>query len=382
MKTTSNFSRTVKSVVSFPIFLFVLGMFLSGNLQGQAETDGPCKENEFPFTGVPETTLCEELGDITYDLFIGVGTPITHSSQISPLPSKQIRIVGDFTIDNNFLLDLAVVNIDPGVSILMDANATLTIDNSKLFACTGMWNGIVMSDFTTVRTRNNTEIEDAEAAIQSIDKAYTFLEVENTTFNRDRIGIRLENAGISPHSPAVFVFRDNTFECDAPLSGTVDEITEVGVQIKNVYSAFFDNPNSNNNLFRNIQNGITAEGKSTDLNIYDYEFFGVRDKGIDFEGRSLQAVDCTFEHIQRHGIHFHEAQVLELSNNNFYIRETGAELIYRYMVQVENPLPGNSINISDGNYFYSEGILDNWVQWGIHLSTNGTSGISANVYGQ
>jgi hypothetical protein len=154
MKNKFKTFRTVKTVVcSFnplSIFLLMLGLFLSGALQGQSEPDDPCKENEFPFTGVPETTLCDELGGITYDLFIGVGTPITHSSQISPLPSKQIRIVGDFTIDNNFLLDLAVVNIDPGVSILMDANATLTIDNSKLFACTGMWNGIVMGDFTTV----------------------------------------------------------------------------------------------------------------------------------------------------------------------------------------------------------------------------------------
>ncbi|MDZ4706676.1 MAG: hypothetical protein SH848_22295 [Saprospiraceae bacterium] len=111
-----NFLKTFRTVANhvgsfnlLAIVFLIIGTFIAQTGFGQGEPADPCKETEFPFTGVPQTTPCDELGGITYDLFIGIGTPITHSSQISPLPSKQIRIVGDFTIDNNFLLDFAVV---------------------------------------------------------------------------------------------------------------------------------------------------------------------------------------------------------------------------------------------------------------------------------
>ncbi|MDZ4706677.1 MAG: T9SS type A sorting domain-containing protein [Saprospiraceae bacterium] len=266
------------------------------------------------------------------------------------------------------------------MSILMDANATLTVDNSRLFACDGLWNGIVMGDFTTVRTQNNTQIEDAEAAIQSVDKAYTFLEIENTTFNRDRIGIRLENSGVSPHSPVVFTFRENTFECDAPLNGTADEITNVGVQIKNVYSAFLDNPNSTDNIFRNIQNGITAEGKSTDLNIYGYEFLDIRRNGIDFKGRRLMVDGSIFDSVLRNGIFFHEASEARLTNNEFYVRgiDPGVLPGQVHMVDIVSPIPGNSISIGAGNYFYTEGLLDQ-VVLGISIFSDGISEVNASI---
>lgn len=93
-----------------------------------------CEEpTTFPFTEIPESTQCEQLSGIEFDLYVGAGTPITHSSQISLIPSHEIRVVGNFIIDNNFLLPNSIVMIDPNVSIVIQEGAHLTIDNSTLF---------------------------------------------------------------------------------------------------------------------------------------------------------------------------------------------------------------------------------------------------------
>ncbi len=49
-----------------------------------------CIDDSLTFEDIPQSTLCEELGQITYDLYIGDGTPVTSSSQINPLSARQI----------------------------------------------------------------------------------------------------------------------------------------------------------------------------------------------------------------------------------------------------------------------------------------------------
>ncbi|MFZ4632785.1 MAG: hypothetical protein ACOYNO_01125 [Saprospiraceae bacterium] len=105
----------------------------------------------------------------------------------------------------------------------------LHIDNSKLFACNGLWKGIRLEQFARISTSNFSEIEDAELAIYA--GAFSQLNIYQTTFNRNRVGIELINSNplsIFSNGPFVFNFHSNRFTCDAPLNGTTNEITYAG----------------------------------------------------------------------------------------------------------------------------------------------------------
>ncbi len=381
---------TVKTVVGsfnlFAIIFLLAGIYLAPNAYGQEHSPDPCTEPDFTFEGEAGLTLCDQHGEILCDIEVGVGTPITHSSQIGSTFTGNVCVKGDFRIDKSFKFLNCTVKIDPGVTIFVQTpqqpffSHLLTIDNSKLFACDDLWNGIVMSNSTTVSTKNGTEIEDAEIAIRAQNTQYSNLLISNTTFNRNRVGISLEASSAIAKGPHFFIFEDNLFRCTAPLNGTVDEITEIGVNIENVFNAFLDNPYSTNNTFSNIINGIVATGDETDVTIYGYDFKSVRNRGIDFSGRSLKVYDSIFDSVIKHGIYWHSAQDLFLRNNEFYLRELTEDIIFRYMVQVYNPEPANSINIQN-NFFYSEGQIFSWNSFAIQLDASSITAFDASIFG-
>lgn len=86
--------------------IIILCFFNQVDAQRANSKETKCEEVKFPFVGVPEKSLCEDFGEISFDLFVGIGSPqnITNSSQITPSPTQEIHIVGDFIIDNNFTL--------------------------------------------------------------------------------------------------------------------------------------------------------------------------------------------------------------------------------------------------------------------------------------
>lgn len=240
----------------------------------------------------------------------------------------------------------------------MNPHTELRLEKSKLFSCGEMWNGIIMNSGSSIHTSNGTVIEDALAAIQSVNQSYNSLYINNTTFNRNKTGILLHSDNILPHTPVIFSFKENKFQCNAPLNGTVDEITFVGVQIHNVHSAFLNNNNSRDNEFKNIQNGIIASGNSTNLNIYGYIFDKIRNIGIDFQGKKLNVQKSEFNHIVNHGIYFEESFQLVVKNNNFHVLETEFEhLSTRKMIEIYDPQIGSSITVDESNSFHTHGNL-------------------------
>ncbi|MFK8056434.1 MAG: T9SS type A sorting domain-containing protein [Saprospiraceae bacterium] len=354
-------SKSLFRAINFVVTIFLLSGICFA--QGSDDSSKLCDNPDFTFEGESASTLCDEYGQGFCDIEIGLGTQFTHSSQLPTnyYIGKNFCIKGDFQIDKDFTFRDCIVKIDPGVTIFVQTgtsggpfNLALTIDNSKLFACDDMWNGIRMSDKTTIATRYGTIIEDAEIAIKAENTQSSYVIISNTTFNRNRVGISFEEDAATPLGPKFFIFRDNNFRCTSPLNGTVDEITEIGVNIENAFDPFFDNPNSTNNTFTSIVNGIVATGDETDVTIYDFNFHGIRDNGIDFSGRALKVFDSTFENVQRNGIYFHFGLEMELRNNDFYLREDAFFMPRaRYMVNVYAPLPGNSL-IIEGNYFYTQ----------------------------
>ncbi len=243
----------------------------------------------------------------------------------NPLPSKQIHIIGDFVIDDNFLIDYATVKIDPGVSIIMQPQTHLEISDSKLFSCDGLWQGIIMGNYSSIRTEENTVIEDAVNAIYS-NAAYSTLEVENTTFNRDYVGIKLEVSPFSPHPPVIFSFLGNTFSCNAPLNqGATSNTTFAGLETINVPVALNPiataNPNEFNVFTKYLHYGIRATGTFSHVIGRNFIFENAGFSGIFIETGSLTLEESNFSNCARKAIYVENANTVDITDCNFEYNE-------------------------------------------------------------
>ncbi|MFN0013667.1 MAG: hypothetical protein ACKVU2_03890 [Saprospiraceae bacterium] len=187
-------------------------------------------------------TLCEKYEAEAFFYCFGT-TTTTYASDTWLLNNwihvftGDIELVGDLVIDMDFTFLNCKIRISPNVRIRVEPNVTFTLDGSKLFSCQGMWQGIDLEYHSSIVSRNITEIEDAEVAMESPCAAT--LSIRNTVFNRNIVGIRLGYAGLVPWDPCttfpIFTqFAGNTFQCNAPLNGTTNGVSFVGVQVYKV----------------------------------------------------------------------------------------------------------------------------------------------------
>jgi hypothetical protein len=148
--------------IFLPLVLIMLSCITAS---GQGTEIFKCPENTYTFTGFPEQTLCEQYPNFNCEIQIGAGTQYPKSSTLlSSSLSGNVCIIGDFEIDVPFSFINAVVKINPGVTIVVkpspngyDPGSSLGIDNSKLFACNGLWKGITIGHLSTIGTTNSTK---------------------------------------------------------------------------------------------------------------------------------------------------------------------------------------------------------------------------------
>ena len=376
----------------FHLILLVLSTTIFQRIVAQTPPLLLCQEETPVFTGFPEQTLCEKNPNFNCEIQIGTGTPFPKSSLLgSPTLSGNVCVVGNFEVDAPLTFVDATVKITPSVTITItpslngyDGGSSLGINNSKLFACDGLWKGITLGQLSSIASWNNSVIEDAETAIFA--SGFCILNIHQTTLNRARVGIELYPPfpNISAPGPVMWVFTGNQFSCTAPLNGTPDEITQIGVKLRDAdLYPFFAN---NDNTFRGIINGIVAESSGSNAfafcNVFanNYLFDDIRDKGIDFRGRSLDVRNSTFEHIAKHGIYFHESSLLNLTGNEFYIREINTPMILRFMVDIEDPRADNNLHILDNYFFTDSTALFNFTVFAIRLNVIWNSKFVASIH--
>jgi hypothetical protein len=245
-------------ILCIPVFLTA---FFRTSAVAQVSTTS-CDEVKFPPQEPPSATLCSQYGGMLCTA-IGAGTGITKASDLPSNPTQgSFCIQGDFLVDENFTFQNSIIEIEPGVQITIAQSAPNTspiglwLENSKLFACQGLWKGIFMSPGTVVVTSSNTQIEDAEVAIKA-HSDYISIGCQNTTFNRNRIGISI-NGGPGKN---VYTFKSNTFSCTSPLNGTDDEITFAGVELINNTISLNSAP-FNKSVFKDLIYGVHCSGNS------------------------------------------------------------------------------------------------------------------------
>lgn len=317
------FPKVLTNALGIFLPLVMLLMFSSiDSLQGQDSKIFKCPENTYTFTGFAEQTLCEEYPNFNCEIQIGAGTQYPKSSLLPNASlSGNICIVGTFEVDEPFSFVNAVVKINPGVTIAVmpspngyDSGSSLGIDNSKLFACQGLWKGITVGFLSSIGTWNNTVIEDAETAILATGLSALF--IQHTTFNRDRVGIELNTPfpNIFVPGPLVYDFSNNSFRCDAPLNGTTDEITFAGVKLKDSY---FYTYQQGVNSFQDIIHGIHATGNSTHIGAGNLVMRRIKKDGIFMTHGSLDLKKSRFINTEEKSVNIELAKLVHISETEF-----------------------------------------------------------------
>ena len=140
------------------------------------------------------------------------------------LSSAVYCINSDITITGNVTLSASDFKVGSGVTITIASTGNLTINNSHFFGCTNMWQGFVVKNGGKL-VITNSMIEDAIKAIDVTNNTQSsvspnVIDIQNTTFNRNRIGIYIENYTQSI-SPYPFQIANCLFTCRNITTGSL-----------------------------------------------------------------------------------------------------------------------------------------------------------------
>lgn len=315
----------MKPITSLFTRLLCLSLLLS-TLPFSLSAQEGCQSPVF-FEGEPESGFCSgPLPNCT----IVLGTTITQSSQLpAAIISGTICIQGNFTISTGFPLTFinATVLIAPEVEITVDQQSTFRLNNASLHGCNGLWKGIKLLNNASIFTLNQTVIEDARKAINA---AYVSanISVENTTFNRNINGIWLEdveNAASPPHISNIY---NSNFICNAPITGTVKDISDHGIYSINCPVSFVQGTEDDDHhvVFRNLKYGIRVLGnRSIKLKGNNFSFHQIRYACIDLRRGEIDFEDSEFVNYGDYGIAVGLLRDLTLSGCDFRLIETDPE---------------------------------------------------------
>ncbi len=307
-------------------------------------------------------TLCSQYGSSTYTLEVGVGSAsgITTSSQIgSSLPSgTYMKVIGDFTINDNFYISNAVIKVSPGKKILLASLSfwsaiSFQLNNTKIFACGGLWKGIEMSLLNYVEM-TNCRIEDAEIAINANDAAFSSIHSDGNIFDRNKIAINVQatNCSYFCFLPRISYLYNNKFWSTSALNDGSAR-GDVGIRIKNVPYALAYNYGNYLNYFKDLKKGVEINGSYTIFDVNQYFFDKIEDKCVEFiGGEQLNVVASHFKDIEYYGIDFLESKVLNCQASRFELlnRDDAADpLKGRFMVRIKDPVAGNNLTVINNN---------------------------------
>jgi len=242
-------------------------------------------------------TLCDQYGDLPPDITIGTGyNSITFASTIPAPPypgwvNKNILIQGTLIADVSLFFNNCTVKMGPAASIQTQGDVDIAIRSSRFFSCGQMWRGIMLQQGSAFRIEK-TRIEDAQYAF-TIDDGVSGVLTE-TTFNRNYVGIRNNNAVGGQSGLSFFHFGLNQFTCSVPLNASFPGqspdpggISFAGIQLDQC-TATIGIPKYGMNAFSRLRYGIYAEKSSLTVRACRFEFMQDVDPG---GGRGIYVVD-------------------------------------------------------------------------------------------
>lgn len=312
------------------INFFFLSIFLILFQVSNAQVNDRCTNLEPPiFTGEAQPSLCDYSGEgpFSIEIQIGEGTQYTKASDLNFIVSK-LHVISDFYIDIDFTFHDVDIRFDEGTKITMAPGVQFGIDRSNLFSCEGMWQGIFLNHDCRIITKSNTKIEDAETAINATNVDDASLEIENTTFNRNLIGIFLKKRGSDPTGITLInKLENNTFSCTAPLNSGPNDITRSGIESDgNVY-----NFSSKGNNFISIEYGILGYNEPfTKYSIISGEnnkFLNIKVNGIELGDGSLRLKRNDFYNCALNAILLRKGYESKIESNCSFVIDNNVESV-------------------------------------------------------
>lgn len=216
---------------------------------------------------------------------------------LNTLNHKDIVINGTFTFDRDFTFIDCHFYMGPNAEIIVDANTTLTFDNTTLESCNdkAMWNGIVMPNQSSNLVLLNSKVREAKTGVQ-VDNGAN-LNAQYTVFENNYKGVVLNQFGAT--HPAYF--KGNTFITN--LEGSVllnpySSLTRshVGIEIIDVNSftvGSFSTPIQDQNKFELLHYGIhiTRSNAPIATSTFVENYFGVYADGDYNNSNTIYQVD-------------------------------------------------------------------------------------------
>jgi Secretion system C-terminal sorting domain len=261
-------------------------------------------------------------------LVIGAGTNYpTASSLPSAILTGKVLVIGNFTVDVPLIITNALVQVDNQSCIdvvyyagVFDPNQGLAISKSRIYSCRNMWRGIRVHQYSNLSIQKASSIEDAEIAVHCTALAGIYL--EGTTFDRDRVGVQLENGSVGGDpfqfywGPYMPTFEGNRFICTQPLKTPMrNEVTEVGVRLRDAW--LYPTVSNDLNIYDHIQRGIEAFGKRSRINVVGSSFLNNFHDGIYMEFGFAQIAGSYFYNNRVNGVNIGTLQRLESTNNSY-----------------------------------------------------------------
>ncbi|MEM1320994.1 MAG: right-handed parallel beta-helix repeat-containing protein [Bacteroidota bacterium] len=201
--------------------------------------------------------------------------------------SSDLEIEGTLLIDQDYcFLRRSNLIMQAGASIVVPNGQTLTIEDSRIFSCTDMWQHITVQDGATLVLKDAT-IEDAEFAVLAESGAH--LDIQTTTFRNNYVGLEIPTGDINLDG----IFYGNIFEgvgeLKTPRKG---EKAHAGIRVNNGNALLFGTSAPEGafrpNQYRNLENGIISTGSL--IAVLSSEFIDITQNGSG-TGRAITSVD-------------------------------------------------------------------------------------------
>jgi hypothetical protein len=199
----------------------------------------------------------------------------------------------------------------------------------------------------------------------------SFINLSNTTFNRNRIGILISNSSRNIF-PQISVFLSNRFTCTSPLNGTTNEYSFAGIKSKNLN--VITSQYAKSNYFYDLHYGIFTEGEATEISGSIYRMFRIKDEGIVLCKGKLDISGSLFLNCRINAVHVLKNQSTSIKATTFIINDQIINNNLHTAIKIDEFLPNSTTNITT-----SINAKLNWSRFGekitgIHLQGNQIAG--------
>ncbi len=293
----------------------------------------PTSTTTYSVTVYDYLTGCSNSGPVTVNVNTNCcSAPIQYTSTLTAVKASQIiaklgsnvlteplvsfdAIGGTFTVDKDYnIVDCPSVAMAKNYTIIVQAPETLTITDSRLFACGEMWTGIIVEPGATliVNSDGNAKvnkdgqsiIEDATVAIEgqsnssSNSSSSGTIYVNNSMLNNNYKDIVIDPYNYSSNYPLTLQGSLLTTSLDGGFSGPLlktpykGDLTYCGIYLNSVTSGLQsgiivgdDGASAYLNIFSNMNYGVYA--LNSNFTVYNNEFDNI-------QGSGHQCVSCAF----------------------------------------------------------------------------------------